>query len=180
MEARVGQALRAGASMRPPLARSLPLSLPPFRRAMHSHHQHGPACSHSHSHAHTHAHVAPVPPAAAAAVSAVNAAAAAAAVGVASSSPSVASAASSSGRPLPPVLKPGEMPPGDHPSLPGWYQRPLPAGLIPFSSNRGRQLFKEAMNRGGMEGYFALAEQFQTQSTPSCQWQATEGNAGGR
>lgn len=59
------------------------------------------------------------------------------------------------------------MPPGDHVSLKGWYQRPLPPGLIPFSSNRGRQLFKEALARGGGEGYFALAEQFQTQSTPS-------------
>lgn len=60
------------------------------------------------------------------------------------------------------------MPPGDNPHLPGWYQRPLPPTLLPFSSNRGKQVFKEAMVNGGMEGYFALAEQFQTQSTPSC------------
>jgi len=59
------------------------------------------------------------------------------------------------------------MPPADHPLLPGWYQRPLPPALVPFSSNRGKQLFKEALARGGGEGYFALAEQFQTQSTPS-------------
>jgi len=62
--------------------------------------------------------------------------------------------------------RPGPPPP-DNPDLKGWYQRRLPVGLIPFSSNRGRQIFKEAMNRGGMEGFFALAEQFQTQAEPA-------------
>lgn len=71
------------------------------------------------------------------------------------------------------MLAKGQLPPGDNPALPGWYQRPLPPNLVPFSSNRGKQLFKEAVVRGGMEGYFALAEQFQTQSTPSCQTNTT-------
>jgi hypothetical protein len=48
----------------------------------------------------------------------------------------------------------------------GFYRRRLPPGCIPFSSNRGRQLFREALAAGGMEGYFALAEQFHTQSEP--------------
>lgn len=88
---------------------------------------------------------------------------------------------SSASRPQPPVLAKGQMPPGDHPHLPGWYQRPLPHTLIPFSSNKGKAVFKEAMNRGGMEGYFALAEQFQTQSTPACQYRSRQAsNAGGK
>ena len=89
------------------------------------------------------------------------------------SSVSTSTSASTSGSSVrsPPILAPGQMPPADHPNLPGWYQRPLPQYLIPFSSNRGKQIFKEAMNNGGMEGYFALAEQFQTQSTPSCKKQ---------
>jgi hypothetical protein len=107
-------------------------------------HIHGPACSHTQH---------PVPPTST----------------VPSPVPAPAATALPSGRPLPPPSVPGQLPPGDHASLPGWYQRPLPPALIPFSSNRGKQLFKEALARGGGEGYFALAEQFQTQSTPSCQ-----------
>ena len=51
--------------------------------------------------------------------------------------------------------------------LPGWHQRPLPAGLIPFSSNRGRRLFSSALSQHLLEGYFTLAEQFTTQSEPA-------------
>jgi len=51
--------------------------------------------------------------------------------------------------------------------LPGWHRRPLPSSVIPFSSNRGRQIFKESLISGGMEGYFKLAEQFVTQSEPA-------------
>lgn len=118
---------------------------PSSRRALHSaaathDHVHSDACSHG------------------AAASPPSVAAAAASASSASPSPS---------RPLPPVLAKGQLPPGDHARLQGWYQRPLPPTLIPFSSNRGKSLFKEALLSGGMEGYFALAEQFQTQSTPS-------------
>lgn len=35
------------------------------------------------------------------------------------------------------------------------------------SSEAGRQLFKEAMLEGYMEGYFRLAEQFRTQDDPA-------------
>ena len=49
----------------------------------------------------------------------------------------------------------------------GFYRRPLPPGLISFSSPEGRQLFTEALALGYMEGYFALAEQFHTQSEPA-------------
>jgi glutathione gamma-glutamylcysteinyltransferase len=47
------------------------------------------------------------------------------------------------------------------------YRRTLPPGLIPFSSDDGRALFGQALTAGTMEGYFALAEQFHTQSEPS-------------
>jgi glutathione gamma-glutamylcysteinyltransferase len=50
---------------------------------------------------------------------------------------------------------------------PGIYRRPLPEGLIAFSSPAGRSLFREALLAGGMEGYFPLAEQFQTQVEPT-------------
>jgi glutathione gamma-glutamylcysteinyltransferase len=47
------------------------------------------------------------------------------------------------------------------------YRRPLPADAIAFSSPAGREVFKEAMAMGGLEGYFPLAEQFHTQSDPA-------------
>lgn len=49
----------------------------------------------------------------------------------------------------------------------GFYRRPLPEGLVPFASARGRQLFREALASGGMEGWFALAEHAHTQSDPA-------------
>ena len=48
-----------------------------------------------------------------------------------------------------------------------FYRRPLPEGLIAFASAEGRQLFREALAAGGMEGWFALAEQFHTQADPA-------------
>jgi glutathione gamma-glutamylcysteinyltransferase len=48
-----------------------------------------------------------------------------------------------------------------------FYRRPLPEALIEFASPAGRSLFGEALAAGTMEGYFALAEQFHTQSEPS-------------
>jgi glutathione gamma-glutamylcysteinyltransferase len=47
------------------------------------------------------------------------------------------------------------------------YRRPLPADTVAFSSAEGRRLFGEALARGGMDGYFPLAEQFHTQSDPA-------------
>lgn len=47
------------------------------------------------------------------------------------------------------------------------YRRPLPPGMIAFSSAEGRRLFAEALAAGGLEGYFPIAEQFHTQSDPS-------------
>jgi glutathione gamma-glutamylcysteinyltransferase len=49
----------------------------------------------------------------------------------------------------------------------GFYRRPLPSDLPAFSSGEGRRLFREALDAGGMEGWFALAEQFHTQSDPA-------------
>ena len=49
----------------------------------------------------------------------------------------------------------------------GFYRRPLPAACVPFASTEGRALFREALAEGHLEGWFALAEQFQTQAEPS-------------
>ncbi len=49
----------------------------------------------------------------------------------------------------------------------GFYRRPLPEGLIPFSSSEGRAVFREALLEGGMEGHFSLAEQLHTQAEPA-------------
>src|SRR5205807_7351275 len=43
------------------------------------------------------------------------------------------------------------------------YRRPLPSDAIAFSSPEGRQIFVEALETEGLNGYFRLAEQ----STPS-------------
>ncbi|MEO5767719.1 MAG: phytochelatin synthase family protein, partial [Polyangia bacterium] len=48
-----------------------------------------------------------------------------------------------------------------------FYRRPLPEGLIAFSSEEGRRLFREALAAGQMEGWFALSEQFHTQADPA-------------
>ncbi len=47
------------------------------------------------------------------------------------------------------------------------YRRPLPGDAIPFGSDDGRRLFGEALAAGGLGGYFALAEQYHTQSDPA-------------
>ncbi len=47
------------------------------------------------------------------------------------------------------------------------YRRPLPADTIAFSSPEGRKVFSEALAAGGLDGYFALAEQFHTQADPA-------------
>jgi glutathione gamma-glutamylcysteinyltransferase len=47
-----------------------------------------------------------------------------------------------------------------------YYRKPLPDGQIAFSSTEGRQLFKEALEQGNAESFFALSEQFHTQAEP--------------
>jgi glutathione gamma-glutamylcysteinyltransferase len=47
------------------------------------------------------------------------------------------------------------------------YRRELPESSIAFSSPAGRQIFAEALAAGGLQGYFALAEQHHTQSDPA-------------
>lgn len=69
-----------------------------------------------------------------------------------------------------------------------FYRRPLPSHLVAFSSpegiitinsiqmqqnfaqyfNLGKSLFREALAKGYLEGYFALSEQFVSQSEPAC------------
>ena len=47
------------------------------------------------------------------------------------------------------------------------YRRPLPTDAIAFASPEGQRVFAEALAAGGLGGYFALAEQYQTQSDPA-------------
>ena len=48
-----------------------------------------------------------------------------------------------------------------------FHRRELPVEAIAFSSPEGKVLFSEALAAGGMNGYFALAEQFHTQADPA-------------
>ncbi|XP_064595456.1 uncharacterized protein LOC135462046 isoform X2 [Liolophura sinensis] len=48
-----------------------------------------------------------------------------------------------------------------------FYRRELPAGCIEFSSEEGKQVFKEALSSGHMDCYFKLAAQFRTQDEPA-------------
>lgn len=48
-----------------------------------------------------------------------------------------------------------------------FFRRPLPEALVPFASEEGRRLFREALGAGAMEGFFALSEQFHTQADPA-------------
>jgi glutathione gamma-glutamylcysteinyltransferase len=50
---------------------------------------------------------------------------------------------------------------------PQFYRRKLPETCIPFSSNEGKELFKEALTSGHMDCYFKLAAQFRTQDEPA-------------
>jgi glutathione gamma-glutamylcysteinyltransferase len=47
------------------------------------------------------------------------------------------------------------------------YRRPLPDDLIAFASDEGRAVFRAALTAGEMDGFFALAEQFHTQTDPA-------------
>ena len=47
------------------------------------------------------------------------------------------------------------------------YRRPLPEQQIAFSSDEGRQLFREALSQNQAESFFALSEQFHTQAEPA-------------
>ena len=48
-----------------------------------------------------------------------------------------------------------------------FYKRELPPNCVSFAGKEGRQLFGEALAAGTLECYFALAEQFRTQSEPA-------------
>ena len=43
-----------------------------------------------------------------------------------------------------------------------FYKKEMPSNLVVFSSLRGKAYFKKALDKGGMENYFNLAEQFTT------------------
>ena len=50
---------------------------------------------------------------------------------------------------------------------PGWHRRPLPTIAIPFNSEQGKRIFRDALLADGLHGYFSLAETFHTQTEPS-------------
>jgi glutathione gamma-glutamylcysteinyltransferase len=51
---------------------------------------------------------------------------------------------------------------------PSFYQRALPAETcVAFSSREGKRIFASAMRHGGLKSFFALIQQFHTQSEPS-------------
>mmetsp|Transcript_1572 Transcript_1572/g.4435 ORF Transcript_1572/g.4435 Transcript_1572/m.4435 type:complete len:487 (-) Transcript_1572:249-1709(-) len=57
--------------------------------------------------------------------------------------------------------------PQPQPPPAGFHRRPLPAPSIALSSRRGRELFREALDTGGLDAFFRLSECFQTQAEPS-------------
>lgn len=48
-----------------------------------------------------------------------------------------------------------------------FYRYPLPEKLIGFSSEEGKEIFKETLSEG-MQSFFPLIEQFHTQNEPTC------------
>ncbi|KRX01776.1 hypothetical protein PPERSA_00149 [Pseudocohnilembus persalinus] len=54
----------------------------------------------------------------------------------------------------------------DYSKYPSVYKRELPKELVELSSEKGKQLFKEALLEGNMESYFPLSQQFLTQQGP--------------
>jgi glutathione gamma-glutamylcysteinyltransferase len=48
-----------------------------------------------------------------------------------------------------------------------FYKRSLPDVCIAFDSSHGKRLFREAMDEGHMDSYFALSMQYLTQSEPA-------------
>ena len=48
-----------------------------------------------------------------------------------------------------------------------FYRRELPASCLAFSSEEGKQVFKESLLSGCANIYFPLAEQFRTQAEPA-------------
>lgn len=48
-----------------------------------------------------------------------------------------------------------------------FYRKPLPAQLVPFSSQEGKQIFTEALVQNCMSAFFPIMEQFHTQADPA-------------
>ena len=51
--------------------------------------------------------------------------------------------------------------------MPEFYKRPLPDSCVAFDSKEGRAHFESALASGGLENFFVLAPQFQTQNEPA-------------
>lgn len=51
--------------------------------------------------------------------------------------------------------------------MPEFYMRRLPESCVDFGSQEGRALFESALASGGLEIFFALMPQFQTQNEPA-------------
>jgi glutathione gamma-glutamylcysteinyltransferase len=52
-------------------------------------------------------------------------------------------------------------------SLPSFYQRPLPDTCVAFSSPRGKDIFRSALDGGGLKSFFVLIDQHTTQTEPA-------------
>lgn len=48
-----------------------------------------------------------------------------------------------------------------------FFRRQLPGNLISFTSNEGKEIFREAIKEQFMESYFPLSQQFMTQQEPA-------------
>lgn len=59
------------------------------------------------------------------------------------------------------------MAPARDPVATEYYMRPLPTGCVAFDSPEGRAHFESALALGGLENFFVLAPQFQTQNEPA-------------
>ena len=70
-------------------------------------------------------------------------------------------------RTTPPAPAAAAPAPAPRPEPGKFYMRPLPAPCVAFASPEGRRLFGSALASGGLEGFFPLIQQFQTQNEPA-------------
>lgn len=67
----------------------------------------------------------------------------------------------------PPAPSPVEAPPKEE--IESFYMRELPKDkLVGYESPEGKELFKAALQEGGLEAFFPLSQQFLTQNEPAC------------
>ncbi|KAK7500051.1 hypothetical protein BaRGS_00008598 [Batillaria attramentaria] len=70
-------------------------------------------------------------------------------------------------QPTSPVKRTSLVTPSAAPIAEQFYRKPLPDTCIPFASNEGKKIFREALATEHMNCYFRLASQFRTQDEPA-------------